>query len=71
MKKVVDENGVLVNGLYRDETGALVVKDEDGFDKYNKRKALFYSQRAKIEQLTSDVEELKSMVAALIQHKRD
>jgi len=71
MKKVVDENGVLVNGLYRDETGALVVKDEDGFDKYNKRKALFSSQRAKIDQLTSDVEELKSMVAALIQHKRD
>ena len=69
MIRVKDEAGQIVPGLYRDDSGALVVKDDPGLNKYNKQKSVVSAQKATIEKLTNDVEELKKLVGMLIKEK--
>lgn len=70
MKKVVDQNGNLVTGLLRDETGALVVTDTAGLNKYKMQKQLFQEQQMKINSLQQDVSVLKQLVERIIQERQ-
>lgn len=61
MKKVLDENGHVINGLLRDHNGALVVSDKITLEKYNK----ILKKETEMKSLREEVTELKEIVKSL------
>ncbi len=61
MKKVLDENGKEISGLFRDNGGALIVKDHGSLLRHNKN----MRKEAEFIMIKSQVEELKEMVKTL------
>lgn len=61
MKKVLDENGHVLNGLLRDHNGALVVSDKTTLEKYNK----ILKKETEMKSLREEVTELKEIVKSL------
>lgn len=61
MKKVLDENGHVINGLLRDHNGALVVSDKATLEKYNK----ILKKETEMKSLREEVTELKEIVKSL------
>lgn len=70
MKPVVDASGNIIPGIMRDTTGALVVTDKNGLDKYRKKRQSFQEQQQKISTLEQELESLKVLVNRLIQEKQ-
>lgn len=71
MKRVVDNAGNVIQGLYRANDGSIVVDDSAGLDKYKKQKSVVSAQKQTIEKLSRDVEELKALVGALLEGKNN
>ncbi len=69
MKPVVDDRGNLISGLFRAPNGSLVVKDDEALTKYKTQLRVVTEQHNKIEQLTNDVEALKSLVSRLLERQ--
>lgn len=66
MIRVKDSNGRIVEGLFRDETGALIVKNDAELDKYLQQKRVVVEQKETINRLSDEIEELKRMVNSLL-----
>ena len=60
--QVKDQQGNVVRGLYRSPNGVLIVDDSAEFNKYNREK----QSAAEINQLRSEVDQLKQLVATLL-----
>ena len=70
MKKIIDEQGNIVQGLYRLDNGSIVVKDSAAWSKYMKQKQVFNSQTEKISNLESQVNELRGMFELLLKERK-
>ncbi len=69
MKQIIDENGNIVQGFYRLDNGAIVVKDSTTMAKYTKQKQVFKNQTDKISNLEMRVEELRSLVEQILRER--
>ncbi len=69
MKQIIDENGNIVQGFYRLDNGAIVVKDSTTMAKYTKQKHVFKNQTDKISNLEMRVEELRSLVEQILRER--
>lgn len=66
MIKVVDANGSVVNGLYRNEHGAIVVDNPEQYDRYLTQQAIKNRDANTINELRNEVSELKAIVEKLL-----
>lgn len=62
MIKVKDESGAVINGVYKDNLGNLIVGDVKEYNKYMYEK----QQQEIINNLKEDVNSLKSMLTTII-----
>lgn len=69
MKRVIDDTGKIIPGIYRDVNGMLVVNDSTQFNKYKILKERDETQRATISDLSAKLDELSNMVNSLIKDK--
>lgn len=69
MKQIVDEQGNVVQGLYRDDNGAIVVKDPAAMHKYKMQRNVFMTQTNKISDLEMKMRELSTLVDRLIKER--
>ena len=60
MKQAVKENGEQIDGLFRDDSGALLVKS--GFDKYKKEKEF----RTDFIKMKAELSEIKTMLKEIL-----
>ena len=58
-QKVIDKNGSVVQGLYRDTTGALVVDDKSAYNKS-------ITVKQNIDSMLSRIDRLETMLAAVL-----
>jgi hypothetical protein len=61
MLRVIDENGNVLEGLYRNEVGAIVIDDHEEYEKYILEK----KRLEQINSLSSDMDTLKSEMSEL------
>lgn len=66
MKRVKDTQGNIIPGLFKDSTGALVVRDAAEFHKYKRQQQIAAQQAEQIKSLTDEVSALKDLVGQLI-----
>lgn len=66
MKRVIDKNGDIIDGLYRASNGSLVVKDDNSYHKYIKHREELLKQKSTIERLETEVADLKQLVKSLV-----
>lgn len=62
MIRIKDETGQIISGIYREESGAILVDDSDSYGKYLKEK----ERTMEVVQLTSKVDALEKMVRQLL-----
>lgn len=70
MIRVKDSNDVVIEGLYRDSNGVLIVKNDNELDKYNKQKQIILDKNSAIQKMTDEIEELKRLVHSLIENRK-
>ena len=61
---ITDESGAVLQNLYRDAAGAIIVNDVAGLNKYNYQKSLEH----KIKSQHEEILEIKSMLAQILRH---
>lgn len=66
---VVDRYGNVVDGLYRNGDGSLVVKNDQEYHKHQIVKDVVDKQKQAIADISSELEELKRIVSILILSK--
>ena len=66
MKRVKDENGIIVPGVFKNDLGTVIIDDSAEFNKYKRHKELASDQSRKIHDLTGKVEDLERMVRQLL-----
>jgi hypothetical protein len=62
MQRIKDLNGNIIDGLFRDETGAIIVNDSKNYRKYQTET----TRLQEINRLNSKIESLEQMVMQLI-----
>jgi len=67
MKQVIDQNGNIVAGLYRNTSGVLVVKNQNEYDRYLREKNRTVAEQDKIKTLEEQVADLQRMVSILLE----
>jgi hypothetical protein len=60
MKQVIDESGKVIKGLFRTESGALVVKNELGLKQS-------IAQHTSIDSLNKEITQLKDQIALILE----
>lgn len=65
--KVKDQNGNIVYGIYRTDQGGLVVNDQSAYDKYIRTS----EQAKKVLNMEKQIQELKSLVAQLLNREEN
>lgn len=63
--KVADKSGNIVRNVYRTPTGGLVVRDQEGFNKYMKE---LKAEKA-FKEVKEELEELREMMKNLLKEK--
>ena len=66
MMRVKNRDGTIIEGLFRNDDGSLVVKNDSELDKYNKQKKIVSEQQETITNMTKELDELKNLVNSLI-----
>ena len=61
MLRIKDENGTIVNGLYRTEYGSIINDDTDAYNKYMQEK----KSLEQINNLSTDLDSLKSEMISI------
>lgn len=69
MKKVKDINGAEIRGLYKTETGALVVDDPNKYKVYQTRKEIALRESKEVEYLRSEIQSLRLMIEQMRNQK--
>lgn len=69
MKQIIDESGNVVQGLYRDDNGAIVVKDSAAMHKYKTQRNVLTTQKNKISDLEMRLDELSTLVERLLKER--
>lgn len=66
MKKVIDDNGVPIPGLFKSAAGVLVVDDPTGYAKYKQQRKIYTDQQNRLEALGDEVNQLKLIVEKIL-----
>lgn len=69
MIKVVDKNGEIVDGLYRNADGSLIVKNDQQYHQHQKVKDILEKQQKAVVDISNELQELKRMMSILILSK--
>lgn len=69
MIRVKDEQGKIIEGLYKTSVGSLVVKPEAEYKKYRQQQEVINRLTSKIDDVSSTVEQLKELIMTLTQDK--
>lgn len=69
MMRVKDENGKIVEGVYKDSLGNIIVKKETEYKKYKQQQEVINRLTDKIENLSDTVDQLAKLVMALTKEK--
>jgi len=70
MIKVQDKNGNEIPGLFRTQTGSIVVRDKNSYDRYLLERNSRMTDKNKIESLEDQVRNLTSLVEKLLNDKK-
>ena len=70
MKKIIDENGLIVKGFYRDKNGSILVDNKPEYTKYIQQREHALGQKGIISDLKNEINELKELVLSLINKNR-
>ena len=65
--KVKDQNGNIISGVFRTKHGGLIVSDQSAYDKYIKES----EQAKRVLNMEKQIEELKSLVAQLLNREEN
>jgi hypothetical protein len=68
-KNVINKDGVVVSGLFRTNTGALVVNNPMEFKKYSAQRQTIQNQQEKIKTLEEQIQELKMLMQQILENK--
>lgn len=63
MLRVKDENGMVIDGIFKDQNGSIVVSNNKEYHKYIQEKNI----KESVESLSNEVKDLKDMVTKLIE----
>jgi hypothetical protein len=69
MKKIIDDKGNVVPGLFRTSLGAIVVDNEDSYYKYKETVNKRLAEKKKIEDLEAKVQKLETILESLLNGK--
>lgn len=69
MMRVKDENGKIVEGVYKDSLGNIIVKKETEYKKYKRQQEVINRLTDKIENLSDTVDQLAKLVMVLTKDK--
>ena len=69
MMRVKDENGKIVEGVYKDSLGNIIVKKETEYKKYKQQQEVINRLTDKIERLSDTVDQLAKLVMVLTKEK--
>lgn len=69
MIRVKDENGKIVEGVYKDSLGNIIVKKETEYKKYKQQQEVINRLTDKIENLSDTVDQLAKLVMVLTKEK--
>lgn len=65
--KVKDQNGNIISGVFRTKQGGLIVSDQTAYDKYIRTS----EQAKKVLNMEKQIQELKSLVAQLLNREEN
>ena len=65
MKQVVDSQGIKISGLFKTESGSLVVQDTHGFFKNRASHGVFSELKDEISDLREKLNEIMSFISTL------
>lgn len=69
MIRVKDENGNIVDGIYKDSLGTIIVRKESEYKKHKQHKEVINRLTDKIEHLSTTVDKLTKLVVELTKEK--
>lgn len=69
MKKVKDNTGQEIRGLYRGSRGELIVIDAQSFNRYKTIKTKVESDKARISNLETELSEIKELLHKILNAK--
>ena len=67
MKQVKDNSGNVLEGVYRHDSGALVVHDPTKYKRYEIQKSAFAQSQKQIEDLTKELLEMKNIIGKILE----
>lgn len=69
MIRVKDTSGNIIPGIYRTESGGLVVDKKEDYEKFKLQQSILLGQKNKIDNMSAEIDRLKLLVEKLIHIK--
>lgn len=69
MKQVIDKNGAVLEGIHREPNGAISIKNDSQLQKAELEIDRINKMHNKVEDLQSEIRELKEMLKHLLKNK--
>lgn len=69
MKKLIDKDGSVIRGCYKNNNGAIIFDDDNSYNNYLKRKELFVDKAKEVNSLKKEIEILKNLMLQMNKEK--